>query len=293
MSNTGELRQRKPQETAEDQTEKENEKQTAAPEATEEQEEEPRPTGAFFSFDLFFLLISTVIFILAIKYLDVLSLSKPPLFTKEQLSAYDGSDESPLYVAILGEIYDVSKGEKYYGKDKGYHCFVAKDGTRAYITGEFIADLTDDVSDFDAEKHGALVEWRKFYRYHEEYTFVGRVIGAFYNAMGEPTDALKAVEDGALQADRIKIQREESKKLNPNCNSKWAQGKGGEVWCKEGYPRLVVERFEGAAEKTRCACFMETEHSEDKKLYEDCPPDATRCIVPPKEKTTEQTVKKQ
>ena len=87
-------------------------------------------------------------------------------------------------MAILGEIYDVSKGEKYYGvqstnkllfieknvfagENSGYHCFVAKDGCRAYITGQFVTDLTDDVSDFNAEKHGGLVEWRQFYRDHE------------------------------------------------------------------------------------------------------------------------------
>lgn len=66
---------------------------------------------------------------------------------------------------------------------------------------------------------------------------------------------------------------------------------GGEVWCKEGYPRLVVELYPGAAEKTRCACFMETDHSEQKQLYENCPPDATRCVVPPKEETSKKESK--
>jgi len=291
MSATGELRHRKPEETADQPAEKANENETPSSEATGQ--DERRPSGGILSFDFVFLLVSTIIVIFAVKYLEVLSLSKPPLFTKEQLATYDGSDGSPLYVAILGEIYDVSKGEKYYGKEKGYHCFVAKDGTRAYITGEFVADLTDDVTDFDAEKHGGLVEWRSFYRDHEEYTFVGRVTGAFYDAMGEPTEALKAVEEGAAQAERIKTEREAAKKLNPNCNSKWAQGKGGEVWCKEGYPRLITERFEGASEKTRCACFMETDHSEDKRLYDNCKPDDTRCVVPPKDEAKEKDVKKQ
>lgn len=56
--------------------------------------------------------------------------------------------------------------------------------------------------------------------------FVGRVTGAFYDASGKPTEALKAVEEGALQAEKVKTMKEEAKKLNPNCNSKWAQGKG-------------------------------------------------------------------
>lgn len=53
------------------------------------------------------------------------------------------------------------------GKDKGYYCFVGRDATRAYVTGEFVKDLTDDVEDFTAEKHGGLAEWRQFYRDHK------------------------------------------------------------------------------------------------------------------------------
>lgn len=37
------------------------------------------------------------------------------MLSKEQLAEFNGEDGSPLYVALLGEVYDVSKGEKYYG----------------------------------------------------------------------------------------------------------------------------------------------------------------------------------
>lgn len=33
---------------------------------------------------------------------------------------------APLYLAILGEVYDVSVGRKYYGPGEGYHCFVGR-----------------------------------------------------------------------------------------------------------------------------------------------------------------------
>ena len=104
------------------------------------------------------------------------------LFTKEELAEFNGVEGAPLYIGILGEVYDVSKGEQYYGMycgmhahrkrvrslgmDKGYYCFVGKDGSRAYITGEFVKDVTDDVTDFNAEKQGGLVEWRQFFRDH-------------------------------------------------------------------------------------------------------------------------------
>jgi len=46
------------------------------------------------------------------------------LLTIDQLAKYDGSPNSPgLYLALLGKIYDVSKGSKHYGPDGGYHFF--------------------------------------------------------------------------------------------------------------------------------------------------------------------------
>jgi len=46
------------------------------------------------------------------------------LLTIDQLAKYDGSPNAPgLYLALLGKIYDVSKGSKHYGPDGGYHFF--------------------------------------------------------------------------------------------------------------------------------------------------------------------------
>lgn len=39
--------------------------------------------------------------------------------------------------SILGEVFDVSKGEKYYGKKGAYKGFVGRDASRAFITGDF------------------------------------------------------------------------------------------------------------------------------------------------------------
>jgi hypothetical protein len=47
---------------------------------------------------------------------------KGVLFTKEELKEY--SEESKgLYLAILGMVYDVGKGEKFYGSRGNYHLF--------------------------------------------------------------------------------------------------------------------------------------------------------------------------
>jgi hypothetical protein len=44
------------------------------------------------------------------------------LFTKEELKKYSETS-SGLYLAILGKVYDVGKGEKFYGPGGSYHFF--------------------------------------------------------------------------------------------------------------------------------------------------------------------------
>ena len=46
------------------------------------------------------------------------------IFTKEELKQYDGSDEKkPVYLALLGSVFDVTRGKRHYGKGGGYSFF--------------------------------------------------------------------------------------------------------------------------------------------------------------------------
>lgn len=46
------------------------------------------------------------------------------MIAKSELSKYNGEVTSPgLYVAILGQVFDVNKGRKHYGPGGGYHFF--------------------------------------------------------------------------------------------------------------------------------------------------------------------------
>lgn len=58
---------------------------------------------------------------------------KEVILTPEELSKYDGMKGSKgLYLAILGKVFDVSKGRKHYGPGGGYHFFTGNykpDGT--------------------------------------------------------------------------------------------------------------------------------------------------------------------
>eukprot|EP00741_Cyanophora_paradoxa_P022394 tig00021463_g21620.t1 len=53
-------------------------------------------------------------------------------FTPEELLEFDGRDESkPLYLAIKGRVYDVTKGKQFYGPGGPYAKFAGRDCSRA------------------------------------------------------------------------------------------------------------------------------------------------------------------
>lgn len=55
---------------------------------------------------------------------NIISSKGDRLYTKKNLAQYDGESESlGLYLAILGRVYDVSDGKKYYGPGGGYSFF--------------------------------------------------------------------------------------------------------------------------------------------------------------------------
>lgn len=60
-------------------------------------------------------------------------------------------------------------------------------------------------------------------------SFVGKLVGLYYDDQGNPTKHLKGAEAKAARgAQLLKKQKQEEDKL-PSCNSKWSQGEGGEV----------------------------------------------------------------
>ncbi|GLC60265.1 hypothetical protein PLESTB_001592300 [Pleodorina starrii] len=201
------------------------------------------------------------------------------MFNKDTLAAYNGKKNSPLYLAILGEVFDVTKGRRLYGEEKGYGGFVGRDGTRAFVTGDFTPrGLIDDVEGLSPEQLKSLIEWRAFY--HKQYTFKGRLVGPFYDGAGRPTRLLRRVEEDAAKAkSEEELQREAEAKW-PSCNVRWTESEGGTVWCDGGaYPRKVFLQLPGGKPTTKCACFAELGWSDIRQVYPDCAPDATSCKV--------------
>ena len=99
------------------------------------------------------------------------------MFTKNELEAHGPNGPlKPILLAIMGRVYDVDRAPENYGPQGGYNFFAGRDGSRAYVTGEFNEEgLTDDLEGLFPLQIGELDNWTQFY--DKEYTFVGKLIG--------------------------------------------------------------------------------------------------------------------
>ncbi|XP_072325261.1 neuferricin [Scyliorhinus torazame] len=187
------------------------------------------------------------------------------LFTKSELSRYTGEKGSEgLYLAVLGQVFDVSKGKKHYGPGGSYSFFAGRDACRAFVSGDFTENgLVDDVSGLSPSEMLSLQEWLAFYK--KEYLFKGKLIGPYYDHTGEATQALIDIELTVMHCKKLKAESELENKIFPSCNSEWTSTKGGRVWCSSrsggiernwaGVPRKL---YKPGLRNHRCACVRTT-----------------------------------
>lgn len=100
-------------------------------------------------------------------------------FTLSTLSAYKGeTEDTPIYLAAKGDVYDVSSARNFYGPDGVYGCFAGRDCTRALAKQSTdIADLinpqTDDLTYSEKDN---LDDWIQKYKYYKQYPIVGKLV---------------------------------------------------------------------------------------------------------------------
>ncbi len=94
-----------------------------------------------------------------------------------ELAQFDGTHaDRPILLAVLGQVFDVTEGKRFYSPPSHYSFFSGKDGSRAFVTGEFqgtggfpahhVADLADS-------QLVSVDDWRL--QYHQKYTFKGHL----------------------------------------------------------------------------------------------------------------------
>nr|CAG4642674.1 EOG090X0A5G [Evadne anonyx] len=207
------------------------------------------------------------------------------VFTKQELSKFKGENGSPIYLALMGKIYDVSKGKDFYGPGGGYSFFTGLDGTRAFVSGDFTpTGLIEDISGLDNSEYLGILNWMEFYA--KDYSYVGVVEGVYYNAEGKPTEYLLEAEKWIQAAINNKIVEDEFKQKYPMCNVDYKPEAGSTVWCSKssggvkrdwvGVPRTLHSA--AGSNDIRCACVDE-ENLNDPLLkeYPNCAKDSVTC----------------
>lgn len=205
------------------------------------------------------------------------------LWSAKELTKFDGKTSEKVYLAFLGNVYDVSLNKQHYGKGGDYNVFAGRDASRAFVTGNFTHDLTDELDDLDDSLLGQVVTWKSFYK--TSYPDLGRLEGNFYNSEGCPTQALKSIEERLAKIELEKQAKLEHQTELPECNSEWnSDTKNAKVWCTNksggierewaGVPRLL---------DGRCVCLndaiQENLAMEEYKIYPGCDPKASECIL--------------
>ncbi|KAK3405073.1 membrane-associated progesterone-binding protein 4 [Eucalyptus grandis] len=228
--------------------------------------------------------VSVALVALLIKiYPTPFSSSQQRLFTVEELASYNATDDAlPILLGILGSVFDVTKGKSHYGVGGGYHHFAGRDASRAFVSGNFTGDgLTDSLRGLSSSEVKSVVDWRDFY--FRSYTYVGKLVGRYYDSQGNPTKYLKGVEAKAARGAQLLEKQKKEEAKQPSCNSRWSQDEGGQVWCDVGFPRLVQRPQEIALTGTmskRCACFTEDQlHNPGLEVYQGCDYLAKTCQV--------------
>lgn len=114
------------------------------------------------------------------------------------------------------------------------------------------------------------------------------MVGRYYDALGAPTPALDEVQAQLREARRLEAQQQELDQQFPSCNSRWAQGEGGKVWCGRksggvardwvGVPHLMRRDFSG---NMACVCVRDGDLDDPRlRTYEGCSPTAAECRLP-------------
>lgn len=114
------------------------------------------------------------------------------------------SDDGTLLLAILGRVYDVTEGDKFYGPTGNYGAFAGRDVTYALATGCSAprcveTDWTALKNDKDANNNNneendpsavftdaQLLEakkWLSFFHLHDKYPLVGKLEGDSFDAL--------------------------------------------------------------------------------------------------------------
>lgn len=103
-------------------------------------------------------------------------------FTPRTLLPFSGENGSPVYLAVRGRVFDVSRGRNFYGPGGPYANFAGRDASRGLAKGSFDEDMLtkdldgplDKLEDLTRDELEALQGWED--RFSEKYLVVGKLV---------------------------------------------------------------------------------------------------------------------
>ncbi|KAK3323719.1 cytochrome b5-like heme/steroid binding domain-containing protein [Cercophora scortea] len=103
-------------------------------------------------------------------------------FTPRTLLPYNGENNAPVYLAVRGRVFDVTRGRNFYGPGGPYANFAGRDASRGLACGSFDEDMLtkdldgplDTLSDLGRDELEALQGWED--RFSEKYLVVGKLV---------------------------------------------------------------------------------------------------------------------
>ena len=101
-----------------------------------------------------------------------------PTYTDTELYEFgNGHDGKPLLLGILGHVYDVSAGSKFYGEKGDYAAFAGHDVTYSLGTGCKAIECVQRkaVDTFTEKELNEAKRWLSFFHLHDKYKIVGKI----------------------------------------------------------------------------------------------------------------------
>lgn len=101
------------------------------------------------------------------------------------------SEDDPLWIAVLGHVFDVREGTKFYGPGGHYEMLSGRDATKALATGDLsvaedfalneegtvISSLSEGINSphYDEDELAEAKRWLEYFAAHSKYKHVGRL----------------------------------------------------------------------------------------------------------------------
>ncbi|KAK0722008.1 cytochrome b5-like heme/steroid binding domain-containing protein [Lasiosphaeria miniovina] len=103
-------------------------------------------------------------------------------FTPRTLLPFNGENNMPVYLAVRGRVFDVTRGRNFYGPGGPYANFAGRDASRGLACGSFDEEMLtkdlggplDTLADLGRDELEALQGWEE--RFSEKYLVVGKLV---------------------------------------------------------------------------------------------------------------------